>query len=123
MFVEALDGIHPLRKIEFGGSKQKKLKLLGDLKTMLDQGRIKMPRSGPWLGVRRQLLGYKLADRAIEQDAVMALACAVAEMRRSPAEAEDSVPFDVFAPGSEVPANTPDWLRPDLNTRNAYGNG
>jgi hypothetical protein len=120
MFAEALDGISPLRLVEFGGSKQKKLKLLGDLKTMLDQGKLLMPRSGEWLVVRRQLLGYKLADRAIDQDAVMALACAVAEIRRSPAEAEESVPFDVFTPGSEVPAGTPSWLRDDLNTRTAY---
>lgn len=98
LFREMLDdaGIDPIYNIEFGGSKQKKLKLLGDLKTLLDQGKLKFPRSGQWLGLRRQLLGYKLADRAIEQDAVMALACAVAVIRRIPAADDGNLSFNMY---------------------------
>lgn len=102
MFKDMLGGITPLRAIEFGGSSQKKLKLLGDVKTMLDTGKLVFPRRGLWLQLRRQLAGYKLADRKIEQDAVMALACAVAEVRRSPdSSAAPSVPFDIFGAGAE----------------------
>jgi len=98
MFKEALEKEIPgVRAIEFGGSLQKKRKLLGDLRTMLDSGRLRLPRVGIWLQVRRQVLGYKLDDRAIEQDAVMALACLVAEARRTPDDAEDSVAFDAFS--------------------------
>jgi hypothetical protein len=46
--------------------------------------------------VRRQVLGYKLDDRSIEQDAVMALACMVAEARRTPDNASEAVDFDAF---------------------------
>jgi hypothetical protein len=87
MFREALQNEIPeVRAVEFGGSIQKKRKLLGDLRTMIDTGKLKMPRSGVWLQARRQLLGYKEADRSIEQDAVMALAVAVVEIRRTPSD-------------------------------------
>lgn len=112
MFREALEREIPtVRSIEFGGSLQKKRKLLGDLRTMIDTGRIRFPRSGPWLQVRRQLLGYKLDDKSIEQDAVMALACLVAEARRTPGDASDYVEFNAFdvdAPASRGPALS--WL-------------
>jgi hypothetical protein len=111
MFKEMLGGISPLRAIEFGGSRQKKLKLLGDLKTMLDTGKLVMPRSGLWLRVRRQLLGYKLEDRKIEQDAVMALACAVSEVRRTRSPLAEAVTFNPFLPDSSVPP-TPRWTIP-----------
>jgi hypothetical protein len=121
MFREALDGISPLRAIEFGGSKQKKLKLLGDLKTAIDQGKLIMPRHGLWLVGRRQMAGYKLADRGIEQDFVMALACAWAEVRRSGGPDDGQVvTFNPFAPERDVPRGTPSWLRDDLNTDNAW---
>ena len=67
----------PVRMVEFGGTRQKKLMLLNQLKKVIEDGRLKLPKHGKWLGVRRQLLGYKLDDRKIEQDAVMALAVAV----------------------------------------------
>lgn len=101
MFKQELDDaiLGGVRAIEFGGTTQKKRKLLGDLRTMLDQGKLKMPRSGKWLVVRRQLLGYKIDDRNIEQDAVMALACAVAEIRRTPAGANATeTDFDWMVP-------------------------
>lgn len=99
MFKEALDEGIPggVKAIEFGGTTQRKRKLLGDLRTMIDSGRLKMPREGLWLQVRRQLLGYKLDDRHIEQDAVMALACAVAIIRSTPAgSTADATDFNAF---------------------------
>jgi hypothetical protein len=87
-----------VRMVEFGGTKQKKLGLLNALKKVIEEGRLRLPRSGKWLGVRRQLLGYKLDDRKIEQDAVMALAVAVDVARRNPGMMQTSVPFDMFAP-------------------------
>lgn len=122
MFREALDatGMSPLRNIEFGGTRQKKLKMLGDVKTMLDQGKIVFPRSEVWLSLRRQLAGYKLADRKMETDAVMALVCAVAEARRHPgSDATSSVPFDPFGGEGGVPVSVPDWLKGTIYAREA----
>ena len=97
MFREALEQEIPqVRSIEFGGSVQKKRKLLGDLRTMLDEGRLLLPRKGIWLKVRRQLLGYKIEDRAVEQDAVMALACAIAEVVRVVPDGESSLAFSYY---------------------------
>ena len=85
MFKEALDKDIPggVRSVNFAGP-GKKRKLMGDLRVALDQGLIKMPRSGKWLIVRRQLLGYKEEDRHIVQDAVATLAVFVYEFRRTP---------------------------------------
>jgi hypothetical protein len=88
-----------VRMVEFGGTKQKKLALLNALKKVIEEGRLRLPRHGKWLGVRRQLLGYKLDDRKIEQDAVMALAVAVDVARRNPGFMETSVAFDMFGGG------------------------
>lgn len=96
MFREALDDEVPsLYNVEFGGTAQKKRQLLGDLRTLIDSGRLHLPRHGIWKNVRKQLLGYKVEDRGIEQDAVMALVCAVYLLRRAPAEGLQSVPFDL----------------------------
>lgn len=96
MFREALDDEVPsLFNVEFGGTVQKKRKLLGDLRTLIDSGRLILPKEGVWLSVRRQLLGYKLEDRGIEQDAVMALVCAVYLLRRAPVDGLESIPFDL----------------------------
>ena len=96
MFREALDNEIPtLTNVEFGGTVQKKRKLLGDLRTIIDEGRLLLPADGAWATVRRQLLGYKLEDRGIEQDAVMALVCAVYLLRRTPVDGVDSLPFDL----------------------------
>ena len=98
MFRELVqESLPTVRSIEFGGSVQKKRKLLGDLKTMLDKGKIKMPRSGDWLIVRRQLAGYKLNDRSIENDAVMALACVVSEVPRTTDSDAPPVKLEYFA--------------------------
>lgn len=93
--------ITPVRNVEFGGTRVKKLKLLGDLKVAMDQGDVKFPRTGLWLQLRRQLLGYKIRDRKIEQDAVMALACAISEAKRAAVGGHDSVPFYPFVPAEQ----------------------
>ena len=111
MFRELVqESLPSVRSIEFGGSVQKKRKLLGDLKTMLDKGKIKMPRSGDWLIVRRQLAGYKLNDRSIENDAVMSLACVVSEVPRNSDPDAAPVALAYFSvPGTEE--------RPKMNFR------
>jgi hypothetical protein len=96
LFREALDEVVPnVYNVEFGGTSQRKKKLLGDLRTVIDSGKLHLPNHGIWKGVRRQLLGYKLEDRGIEQDAVMALVCAVYLLRRAPADGVPSIPFDL----------------------------
>jgi hypothetical protein len=87
-----------VRMVEFGGTKQKKLGLLNQLKKVIEDGRLKLPRHGKWLGLRRQLLGYKLDDRKLEQDAVMALAVAVDVAKRNPGASAEQVGFDYFQP-------------------------
>jgi hypothetical protein len=95
MFREAIEQYVPnLTNVEFGGTIQKKRMLLGDLRTIIDEGRLLLPREGLWLQVRKQLLAYRLDDRKIEQDAVMALVCAVYLLRRTPMDGSLSVPFD-----------------------------
>jgi hypothetical protein len=94
MFREALDASVPnVTNVEFGGTIQKKAMLLGDLRTMIDEGRLLLPSGGHWVQVRRQLLRYKREDRKIEQDAVMALVCAVHLLRRTPIGGRLSVEF------------------------------
>lgn len=96
MFREALDTEVPnVTNVEFGGTVQKKRKLLGDLRTLIDEGRLILPRTGIWLKVRRQLLGYKLEDRGIEQDAVMALVCAIYLLRIAHTSEATAAPFDI----------------------------
>jgi hypothetical protein len=96
MFRERLDEEVPnVTNVEFGGTVQKKRKLLGDLRTLIDEGRLILPRTGIWLKVRRQLLGYKLEDRGIEQDAVMALVCAVYLLRRAYDRQVVATSFDI----------------------------
>lgn len=103
MFREALSLEVPnVVNVEFGGTIQKKRKLLGDLRTLIDEGRLILPRSGIWLKVRRQLLGYKLEDRGIEQDAVMALVCAVFLLRQTPVDGVDAGKFDLFGMDGDV---------------------
>lgn len=90
-----LQSLPTVTSVEFGGNLAAKRKLLGDLKTMIEQGDLKMPRTGDWLMVRRQMLGYKLGDRKIEQDAVMALCCIMKLVRRTPEGGEDGgIEFD-----------------------------
>jgi hypothetical protein len=101
VFKDLLADLHPLRCVEFGGTRSKKLRLLLDLKSSIEGGKLKVPRSGLWLTLRRQLLGYRLEDRKLETDAVMALALAVREARRQPSETSDGR-FEFF--GDDVPS-------------------
>jgi hypothetical protein len=95
MFREAIETTVPnLTNVEFGGTIQKKRMLLGNLRTLIDEGRLLLPAEGVWREVRRQLLGYKLEDRKLVQDAVMALVCAVHLVKRTPLDGQNSVPFD-----------------------------
>ncbi len=113
MFKEMLDEGIPgaSRAVESGGTTMKKRKLLGDLRSMLDSGKLKMPRSGAWLKVRRQLLGYKLEDGSIEQDAVMALAYAISEVRRNPVDGFDAIDFNAYAVDGPIMAPRMDFRR------------
>ena len=77
MFKQEFSMIRPLREFDFAGTKARKLELLSDLKAAIDRGDLQLPRGGVWNDVRRQLLGYKLEDKKLEQDAVMTLAIAV----------------------------------------------
>jgi hypothetical protein len=82
MFRDALP--IPVRSVEFGGTRGRKLKLLANLKQAIEQGKLKFPRSGLWLQLRRQLLGYRLNDKGLPTDAVMALAVAWDMARLNP---------------------------------------
>jgi len=95
MFRDLLS-IKPLHSIEFGGTRTKKLKMLNDLKWCIENGKLKMPRTGHWLDVRRQLLGYRLDDKNIEQDAVMCLAMWAHLWRKNPVGGMQAQPFDFF---------------------------
>jgi hypothetical protein len=86
----------PIRSVEFGGTRGKKLKLLIDLKRALETSKVKFPREGPWLTLRRQLLGYRLDDKKLQTDAVMALAVAWSMVKFVPANGVRSAPFDYF---------------------------
>ena len=85
MYRQEFSIIRPLRTFDFAGTKAKKLNLLSNLKAAIDRGDIRLPRQGSfWPQVRRQLLGYRLDDRKIEQDAVMTLAMAAHHAARNP---------------------------------------
>jgi len=83
LFKQEFSVIKPLRTFDFAGTKAKKLELLSDLKAAVDRGDLKLPRGGIWETVRRQLLGYKLDDKNIEQDFVMSLAMGVRHASRN----------------------------------------
>lgn len=73
----------PTKSVEFGGVTKTKRLLLSDLRSMLDEGLIEMPAGGLWAEFRRQLRGYKLLDRKIEQDLVMGGAIVVKLFRQA----------------------------------------
>jgi hypothetical protein len=107
----------PIRSVEFGGTRGRKLKLLIDLKQALEKGYLQFPRSGPWLTLRRQLLGYRLDDKKLQTDAVMALAVAWSMVKMSPS-AKPSAPFDYFGVGNGVVQSRPSSAPPPkLGTR------
>ena len=93
---DLLSGVSPLRNVEFGGTTRKKLRILTDLKALVEQSRLTFPRTGIWLHLRRQLLAYRIDDKNLTTDAVMALVVAATEIVRNSGEAIDSMPFDMF---------------------------
>jgi hypothetical protein len=99
VFRDILGELHPFRAVPFGGTRGKKVRLLLDCKGLIEKGRLKFPRTGIWLALRRQLLGYRLDDRKIEQDAVMALAVACNVVVRNSRGAAADPSFDFFATG------------------------
>lgn len=122
MMREALGGIPGLRGVEFGGSVKNKMKLLMDLKSLIERGQIKFPRTGLWLELRRQLLAYRLQDRKLSQDAVMALAVAVKIVIRTPAGAVSaSLPFSYFEPEAPAPRNKEEEFWANLRRRGTVG--
>ena len=96
LFMQELSIIKPLRQVDFSGTKAKKLEILSDLKAMIDKEMIQFPRGGIWSELRRQLLGYKLEDRKLETDAVMALAVAVRHATRSFGSVSPDAAFTYF---------------------------
>ena len=88
--------IRPLRGFDFGGTKSKKVELLNDLKAVIDKGQIEFPMGGPWDELKRQLLIYKLDDKKLEQDAVMALAIAVRHALRNPEKGLENPTFTYY---------------------------
>lgn len=125
VFKELLGDLHPFRGVEFGGTRKAKMRMLTDLKGLIEQGRLRFPRSGVWLDLRRQLLAYVLDDRRIEQDAVMALAVAIKQVMRQMANAQDTAPFDFWSAPTDdegkpllpVPGKPVDLKKRRLNRR------
>jgi hypothetical protein len=72
------------------------LRLLANLRSALESGRLVLPRTGLWLELRRQLLGYKLNDKKLQTDAVMALVVAVRMALRSSGQGGTTLRFDYF---------------------------
>lgn len=96
LFKEEFSVIKPIRGYDFGGTKAKKLDILSDLRAALDKRRLIFPKTGVWLRLRRQLLSYKLDDKKLEQDAVMALAVALRHAIRNNGKALDNPSFLYF---------------------------
>lgn len=84
-----LEAIESIRSIEFGGNGKVKRDMLSDLRSLFDEGRIEMPSGGYWEEVRKQCHNYKLLDRKIEQDLVMALAIIAKLFRSAPRSADE----------------------------------
>jgi hypothetical protein len=101
---DMLSDINGIRQVDFGGIGRRKLTLLTDLKGLLESGRMRFPRSGIWLELRRQLMGYRIDDKKLATDAVMALAVAARVLvRYQQVTASPAGPFTFFDPASGQP--------------------
>jgi hypothetical protein len=96
LYRQELSVIRPLRSFDFAGTKAKKQDLLANLRTCIDKKRLRLPRSGPWADLRRQLLGYKLDDKKLTQDGVMTLAMAAWHASRNSGDSLADASFDYF---------------------------
>jgi hypothetical protein len=97
LFKQEFSIIRPLREFDFAGLKSRKLELLSDLKAAIDRRDLVLPSDGHWREVRRQLLGYKLDDKKLDTDLLMALALAVRHATRNPSAGMAAVDFDFYA--------------------------
>lgn len=111
----------PVRSIEFGGTRGKKLRLLNDLKQALETNRLRFPRTGAWLQLRRQLLGYRLDDRKLSTDAVMALAVAVKMANLQPDGGQQAQPFDFFGRDATPGGVSSASLGPPFSPASGFG--
>jgi hypothetical protein len=98
MFLEEFQrAVFPTYAFSFSGRADKKIDLLGDLKTMLDNRRLRLPYGGVlWTKLRRQLLGYRLKDDKIAQDLVMTLALAVYHALRNGGDIAETNELDYW---------------------------
>jgi hypothetical protein len=110
VFASLLKSAHvPATNIEFGGKSIVKQRLLNNTRAALDGGRLVLPRAGLWLILRQQLLAYKLSDRKLSTDAVMALVVAIRIALRQQYGTGKALPFDYFYPqASPRPLQSPD---------------
>lgn len=118
MFRELIEEEVPITSVEFGGNLKVKRRMLSDLKTALDEGRIIMPGEGWWREARTQLRNYKLLDRRIEQDLVMGLAI-IAKLLRNVAvlETEELKAASSFEFGVEETPEQARAVRDGINSR------
>lgn len=72
IFREALANVKPSKALEFGGASGFKLDVLGNLRAAILNGDLLIPDS--MVGLKREILNYRLDDKKIQQDRVMALA-------------------------------------------------
>ena len=69
---QSLVGLYPQKPLDFGGAGKIKLDVLTNLRAALVRGELLIP--GSMIGLKREILNYRLDDRRIVQDRVMALA-------------------------------------------------
>lgn len=92
MWADMLRDLRPNRPFDFAGS-DKKTRTLIDLRNRLATGRLILPVS--WQGWRQEVISYRLDDKKIRNDRVMALAGAVAVATQGMNSGPR--PFDVHA--------------------------
>lgn len=95
IIAQQLSTLRPKRGIDFSGSTKAKLDVLANLRAALLSGDLLIPEV--LVGLRRELLNYRLDDKDIQQDRVMALAGAAWLAARGFA-AGGPVKFDPFSP-------------------------
>lgn len=88
---DLLRDVRPSRGLDFGGP-SKKVKTLSELKAMLSKGDLLIPPT--WTRARQEVLSYRLDDKKLRQDCVMALDGAV-EIATSSMNIGVSMPFDM----------------------------
>jgi hypothetical protein len=71
---EQLMDLRPQKGLELAGQNNIKLQMLANLRAALSTKKLILPQA--WTGVRREILNYRLDDKTIQNDRVMALAMA-----------------------------------------------